>query len=94
MAICLTPKAPAKARIHWLKAAAKARGLEPLKGTLEGIVARNAVGLSARKRCQPGAALLAEGDDLGPVVGAADDGTDRDGDDVDASGAAGHGAGL
>lgn len=55
--------------------------LEAVKDTLEGVMAGDAIG-HFEEALQPVQALACEGFDIGPGVGAGDDGADGDGEDV------------
>ncbi len=64
------------------QAALEGLRVEAVEEPLEGIVRGNAVG-QVEEAGEPVLALPTKGFDVGPGVGAADDGTDGDGQDVD-----------
>ena len=65
---------PAEAGLEGLR-------VEAVEDALQGVVRGDAVG-QAQEGLQPGAAASGKGDGLLPVLGTTDDGTERDGDDV------------
>src|SRR5579875_3343563 len=56
-------------------------GLETVEDTLEGVMGGEAIG-QLQEALQPVQAFASEGFDVGPGVGAGDDGADGDGEDV------------
>lgn len=56
--------------------------VQPVEDALEGIVRRNALG-QTEETFEPGAASLREGDDLLPIIGPTDNGTQGYDDDVE-----------
>ena len=83
MAMCLMFRACRRRHAtQLLKAAVEGTRVDALKDTLEGVMGRNTIG-QCEETLQPSMALFAKRVDLLPIIGATQDGTKGDNDDVE-----------